>query len=307
MNVTIYGATGFVGGYLVDGLLAAGHVPTALVRPGSESKLRSAGRCRVLIGDIADEGAMRAALEGSDAVIYNIGLLREFPGRGITFEDAHFGGVVRAAGAAAREGVNRFLLMSANGVKAGGTPYQDTKYRAEQFLLAQSLDVTIFRPSVIFGDPRGQMEIGTQLWRDVVKPPLPAVGLHAGLKPSAGQIMMSPVSVNDVADAFVAALRDPATSGRIIGLGGPEELSWTEMIRRVAAATGRNKLILPMPVAVMMLAATLFDWLPLFPVTRDQLRMLTDGNTVQPRELAALIGRDPAAFAAANLAYLAAD
>ena len=87
-------------------------------------------------------------------------------------------------------------------------------------------------------------------------------------------------------------------------LGGPEELSWTEMIRRVAEAAGRKKVILPMPVAVMRFAATLFDWLPFFPVTRDQLQMLVDGNTASPDELRRIIGREPRAFTAEDLSYL---
>ena len=149
------------------------------------------------------------------------------------------------------------------------------------------------------------MEIGTQLYRDLVKPLLPAVSFHTGLKPATGQLYMSPVYVKDVADAFVAVLDKPETTGLTLELGGPEALSWTEMIRRVAEAAGRKKLILPMPVAVMMFAATLLDWLPFFPVTRDQLRMLVDGNTASPDELKRLIARAPKPFEPENLAYLA--
>ncbi len=148
------------------------------------------------------------------------------------------------------------------------------------------------------------MEIGTQLYHDLVRPPLPAVAFHAGLRPAEGQLFMSPVFVRDVADAFVKALDEPTAVGMTFTLGGPETLSWTEMIRRVAEAAGKNKLVLPMPVALMKLGATLFDWLPFFPVTRDQLRMLVDGNTASPDELRKLIGRDPQSFTLGNLRYL---
>ena len=110
--------------------------------------------------------------------------------------------------------------------------------------------------------------------------------------------------MRDVADAFVAALDKPETAGLTFELGGPEELSWTEMIRRVAAAAGRRKIILPMPAGVMMFGATLFDWLPFFPVTRDQLRMLVDGNAADPDKLESLIGREPLAFTPDSLNYL---
>ena len=78
------------------------------------------------------------------------------------------------------------------------------------------------------------------------------------------------------------------------------------MIKRIAFATGKNKLILPMPIAVMMFAATLLDWLPLFPVTRDQLTMLAEGNTADPATLQSLIDRAPRMFSVENLGYLRA-
>jgi NADH dehydrogenase len=304
MNVAIFGGTGFVGGYLVDALLEAGHAVSVLVRPGSESKLQQAGRCRVTSGDLADPAAVRATVDACDAVIYNVGLLREFPSRGIAFEDAHVEGVRRVIDAARDAGVRRFVLMSANGVKAGGTPYQDTKFRAERLLDEAGFEATIFRPSVIFGDPRGTMEFATQLYGDLVKPPVPAPGFHSGWGPSRGDLLMSPVHIEDVADAFAAALDNPATLGRTIVLGGPEELSWTDMLGRVAAAAGRRKTLLPVPLGIMKLAAAALDWLPFFPVTRGQLTMLEEGNTAPPEELERLIARPARAFSAENLAYL---
>jgi len=194
--------------------------------------------------------------------------------------------------------------MSSNGVKRPGTPYQETKYRAEECVQADGFDYTIFRPSVIFGDPKGKLEIATQLYRDMVRPPIPAVGFHTGWRPSTGQVLMSPVHVQDVADAFVSALGDAGSIGKTFILGGPEVLSWADMLHRVSEAVGRKKIILPMPIGIMMLGATLFDWLPFFPVTRDQLRMLAEGNEAAPDDLRSLIGRDPVSFSTDSLSYL---
>ena len=77
------------------------------------------------------------------------------------------------------------------------------------------------------------------------------------------------------------------------------------MIRRVASAAGRSKWLVPVPIEAMMVPAALLDWLPAFPVTRDQLRMLAEGNTADPAPLSALIGRAPRAFLSDELAYLA--
>jgi uncharacterized protein YbjT (DUF2867 family) len=304
MKVALFGGTGFVGGYLVRALLESGHEPSVLVRPGSENKLVENGRCRVTSGDIADEQAIAATLQDCDAAIYNIGILRAFPRRGITFEALHFEGACRVIDAAKRLGVRRFLMMSANGVKSPGTPYQDTKYRADEHLASSGLDWTIFRPSVIFGDSGGMQEISHQLYSELVKPPVPAPAFHNGLSPRGNGVVMSPVSIRDVADAFGAALQNSETIGKTYDLGGPEALTWEEMIKRVAEAAGKKKIILPMPIGLMKIAATLFDWLPFFPATRDQLQMLSEGNVADPAPLESLIDRPAAGFSADNLSYL---
>ena len=94
MNVAILGATGFVGSYIVDALVAAGHTPRALVRPGSENKLRHRERCEIVAGDVDDAAAVGRLMAGADAAIYNIGIIRDFPSKGITFEAMHYEGAV---------------------------------------------------------------------------------------------------------------------------------------------------------------------------------------------------------------------
>ena len=304
MKVAVIGGTGFVGSYIVDALEQAGHKVSLLVRPGSECKNPAGERYRLTTGEVGSADTLERVLSDCDAVIYCIGILREIPKKGVTFEALQFDGVVRTVDAARRCGVGRFLLMSANGVKSSGTPYQTTKFRAEEHLLSSGLDATIFRPSVIFGNPHGRMEIATQLCRDMVRVPYPAVGFFTGFSPGEGAVKMSPVHVSDVASAFSAALGDSSTIGQTYTLGGPETLSWTEMIRRIAVAVGRRKWILPYPIFLMKAAASLLDWLPFFPVTRDQLTMLAEGNTASCAELESLTGQPATAFDAEQLDYL---
>ncbi len=304
MRVALIGGTGFVGRYLVDALRESGRDLSMLVRPGSEAKLGLPDDCRMVRGDLSSRDAIARTLENSDAVIYNVGILRELPRRGVTFEAMQFDGAVQVVDAALECGVPRLLLMSANGVSANGTAYQRTKYRAEQYANNSGLAVTVFRPSVIFGDPRGAMEFATQLYRDMVRPPLPALGFFSGWKPAEGQVLMSPVHVEDVALAFDKALDDASTIGKTFSLGGPETLSWTEMLTRIAGSAGREKRIIPVPLGVMQVAAVVLDWLPVFPVTRDQLTMLASGNTATASELEALIRRRARSFTNENLSYL---
>jgi uncharacterized protein YbjT (DUF2867 family) len=304
MHVAIIGGTGFVGRYLVDEAEKQGHYISSLVRPGSEHKVLHPESSRIVSGGINTHNSINDVVAGCDAVIYCVGIMREKPRDGITFEATQFDGVAEAVDAALANGVKRFLLMSANGVKIPGTRYQETKKRAEELLLASGLDATIFRPSVIFGDPRGRMEFATQLFEDMVKPPIPAVGFFSGFSPERGAVLMSPVHVKDVARAFITSLTDASTVGETYALGGPEILSWTEMIQRIASVSGRKKWILPMPIVLMKLAAALFDWLPFFPVTRDQLTMLAEGNTADPAIIESLTGDPPLTFSAAHLDYL---
>ncbi len=307
MRIALFGGTGFVGSYLIDALVPAGHELSLLVRPGSDRKLRNPGCLRLVAGDLSSETAINATIENCDAVIFCVGILRENRRQGITFEGLQYAALVRVAKAAKAQGISRFLLMSANGVKIPGTPYQETKYRAEQYISDAGFDFTVFRPSVIFGDPKGAMEFATQIYRDMVSKPFPAVGFFTGWNPRWGTVPMSPVHAEDVALAFTRSLEDPSTIGKTYVLGGPEKLSWSEMVRRIGDAAGKSKCIMPMPVRLMKLAATIFDWLPFFPVTRDQLSMLTEGNVASPAQLEALIGRAPKKFSSENLSYLRAD
>jgi NADH dehydrogenase len=85
MRVAVIGGTGFVGNYLIDALSAAGHDLSVLVRPGSESKLPKSSIWRRVSGEIGDSTAVEAVIEGCNAVVYCIGILKEIPKEGVTF------------------------------------------------------------------------------------------------------------------------------------------------------------------------------------------------------------------------------
>ncbi|WML90843.1 NAD(P)H-binding protein [Thiothrix lacustris] len=307
MNVSIIGGTGFVGTYLIDALLQAGHTPRVLVRAGSEGKLAAASQCETVSGDIGDNAALDNCLQGTDAVIYLIGILREFPAKGITYEESQFLGVERTVAAAQRQGVKHFILMSANGVKAGGTKYQDTKFRAEQCVQASGLAWTVFRPSVIFGEPRGKMEFCTQLQKELVLPPIPAPLFFGGVNIlQAGEFQMQPVHVTDVAQAFVGALDNPAAIGKTFALCGADAVSWKTIIQTLAQASGRSgKLAVPAPAAILKVVAGVLDKQAWFPITRDQIVMLLEGNTCSDNSAWQTFGMTPKRFALENLGYLA--
>ena len=306
MRVALFGGTGFVGSYIVDELVKNEHQPVLLMRPGSESKVRHRDQCTLVSGDIRDSDAIRKTLEGCDAAIYLIGILRESPGKGITFEEMQYRGARRTIDLAVEAGVRRFLLMSANGVKPDGTPYQRTKYQAEQYLESTELNWTVFRPSIIFGDPRGQpMEFCSMLYQQMIKPPLPAPLFYKGLVPTdAGTFRMAPVHVRDVAAVFVKSLDQPEVHAKIFAVCGPDALQWKEIIRLIGKVVGKDKLMVPAPAFGVKSVATILDRFEFFPVTRDQITMLLEGNTCDSTEVFERLDVVPTTFDENSLAYL---
>lgn len=304
MRIGIFGGTGFVGSYLVEALLEAGHEPVLLVRPGSEGKVRHAEHCLLVPGDVGDEAAIAAVLRDCEAAVWLVGILREDRAAGITFRGLQYEAACRVMEAAKAQGVRRFLLMSANGVKQDGTAYQRTKFEAEQYLAHSGLQGTVFRPAIIFGDPRGRMEFATQMRDQMIRPPIPAPAFFSGMSPTRGTFSMTPVPVRDVADAYVRSLDEPATVGKTLLLGGTAELTWPEIVRTIAAACGRRKLIVPVPVMPVRMAAAALGRFRFFPLSSDELTLLMEGNTVPTTRDFAVLGIEPGAFTEESLAYL---
>jgi NADH dehydrogenase len=301
MIVFLTGATGFVGNYVMDALREAGHTIRALVRTGSESKLPFSDGVEIVNGDVTRPGPWTRRMEGVGGVIHLVGIIREFPRRGITFERLHHTATTVVADAARNAGVGRFVHMSANGAAPDGvSAYQTTKWRAERYLVATGLTTTIFRPSVIFGDSRGKMEFTRELARVIrTAPIMPVFG--------GGRYLLDPVAVADVARCFVAALTEPAAVDRTFHLGGGNPLPFNEIIRRIAVGAGVGDVTLfSIPVGVVRPVAALLGRFPFFPLTADQLDMLVAGNVPPETDFVTAFGVTPQLFVSENLRYLRA-
>ena len=303
MKVAIVGGTGFIGRNLATALIDRGHAVTVIAR------YRPAGLvdCPNLDFRCANVGtpeSLTNAFQGVDCVVYSVGILREDRNSGQTFESVQLRGVENVVNEARSAGVERIVLVSANGAKRDGTPYQSTKFRAEEIVRNSGMEFSILRPSVVFGDSQGSQEFSWQLYRDIVRPPLPGPNFIARWLPPRRDVLMSPVAIQDVVEAIVRQIDNPLEGRTAFDLGGPESLSWRTMLERIAAATGRKKLFVPVPTKLMMLPAMLMGRFSFFPVTSDQLRMLEEGNVASPDDLRSLIERDPLPFTAENLAYL---
>ena len=281
MKIAVFGGTGFVGSYIINELNENGMIPRAMVRKGSKQKIDSTSE--IVNGGIDNLHAVNKTIESTEAVIYNIGIIREYPTKGITFDKLHFQGVQICIKAALEVGVKRFILMSANGAKQHGTGYQSSKWKAEEELKASGLDWTIFKPSLIFGDPGGygKPEFCTKLRDDMLSLPIPAPLFYSGILPiQAGSFRLSPIHVSNVAQFFVKAINMPESIRKTFELGGMKSPTWKEIIHQIALASGKLTWKMPAPVFGIKIVVALFEEFEWFPVTRDQISMLIAGNTV---------------------------
>ena len=116
---------------------------------------------------------------------------------------------------------------------------------------------------------------------------------------------MSPVHVKDVAKCFVAALKEQKSIGKTFPLGG-DELTWKEITKTIAIASDKeDKTFIPAPVLPVKIVASLFDRFPWFPIAKDQLTMLLEGNTCDGTEAFNLFNvKEPIKFNIDTLDYL---
>ncbi|MDX2495269.1 MAG: complex I NDUFA9 subunit family protein, partial [Desulfuromusa sp.] len=219
MKVFITGGSGFVGREIIQQLLAANHSVRALVR--TADSLNNFNGIETVLGDTTHPATLRDQLSGCDAVIHLVGIIREFPGKGITFKKLHAESTENMLQAAEEQGVKRYLQMSANGTRENSvTDYHKTKWVAEEMVRQSNLDWTIFRPSLIYGSEDQFINMLAQLIRYL--PVVPVMG--------DGQYQLQPVSVIDVATGFVTALDKPETSTKTYQCCGSEAFSYDQLL-----------------------------------------------------------------------------
>lgn len=298
MKVFVTGASGFVGNEILRQLITAGHTARCLLRPGSEGKLAQREGVEIYPGDATRAESLEGALAGCDAVIHLIGIIREFPGKGITFRQLHVAATENMVGAAETQGVRRFLHMSANGARAGApSAYHSSKWAAEEQVREGDLDWTIFRPSLIFGPGDGFVTMLADMIRRF--PAVPVIG--------DGHYTFSPIAVSDVAAGFVGALANPATVGQTYHCGGPETLTYDAILDIIGSALGKKSLTkVHYPLFMMKPVVAMLEGIPAFPITTSQLTMLLEGNSCDPAPFATAFGLAPEPFTTGIRRYLKA-
>lgn len=294
MRVFVTGGSGFVGSAVIEQLLEKGHEVRALV---NRRDLGFGERVSSVRGDLFDAEALQRGMSGADAVIHLVGIIMERPSKGVTFERIHHQGTRSVVDAARRAGVKRYVHMSALGTRPDAvSTYHKTKFAAEEYVRASGLDWTIFRPSMIHG-PRGELMQMEAKWARKKAPPflfMPYFGAGAMGRGGAGKLQ--PVSVKDVARAFVEALTNPKTIGEVYPLAGSQVLTWPQMHQIAAQAiVGKKRWVMALPVWKAKLLTRIVPG-ALLPFNRDQVIMSQEDNTADMTKFVDAFGWTPGAF-----------
>lgn len=294
-HALVLGGTGFVGRHVCEKLQRAGWsvtVPTR--RAANAAAVQHLPRLTVIEADVHDPATLARLLPGHDAVVNLVAILH---GSEAAFERTHVELPRQIAAACLASGVRRLVHISALGVAEDGPAmYQRSKARGEALLRATAgLDLTVLRPSVIFGAGDRFLNLFAQL--QAVFPVMPLAGAAARFQP---------VWVEDVASAVVSCLQDAATVGQTFDCAGPDVLTLTELVRLAGRHGSRARPVWPLPMALGRLQALVMELAPGEPLmSRDNLDAMRVDNvaTGQHPGLAAL-GITPASVHAIAPTYL---
>jgi uncharacterized protein YbjT (DUF2867 family) len=257
-DILLIGGNGFVGRVLAAQLQAAGYsvlLPTSHLVTARELRMLPKVHLEdVDVHDFDELQSLCARIHSNGAVINLVGVLHDKPATpyGKVFKAAHVDLPKNIMTAMQMHGLKRYLHMSALGADSNGpSMYQRSKGDGEAAVKASSLDWTIFRPSVIFGAQDQFINLFAKLTK--LFPVMPLANHQAKFQP---------VSVDDVASAFVMALKMPQTIHESYDLVGPMVYSMKEIVEFAARRAKTSCAIIPVPAFVGHLQALAFEFLP---------------------------------------------
>jgi NADH dehydrogenase len=274
--VTVFGASGFLGRHIVRALAKDGWRIRAAVRhPELAEFLRPmgmVGQIQPFKADLGDAASVAAAVRGADAVVNLVGIMHAgFSGK--RFDAVHAEGAGRVAAAAKAAGATHLVHVSALGAAADSAArYARSKAAGESAVREAFAEAAILRPSVVFGQEDQFFNRFANMARYTLA--LPLIG--------GGETKFQPVFVGDIAAAVAKLLGAPHPVGATYELGGPEVLTFRQILELILKVTQRRRLLVPLPFFLAKLGAYPAMLLPNPPLTPDQVELLKTDNIVAP-------------------------
>jgi uncharacterized protein YbjT (DUF2867 family) len=283
------GATGFIGGALARALLAQGHDLVCAVREPSRLQLPG-GRWQAIACDLAQvpgDDFWRPHLQGVDAVVNAVGILREAKGQ--TFDALHARAPIALFEAASRAGVPVVIQVSALGADEGAqSRYHRSKKQADDCLRRLPVAGTVVQPSAVYGPGSDAAAMFNMMSA------LPLLAM-----PQSGRMLMQPVHVDDVVAGLLALLAAPPKPVATVAFVGPRALTMAGYLRELRAARG-NRWPLPvlwMPTFAFMAVARVAGLIPGSVLDAETAGMLLRGNEAPADDFQRLLGRAPRSVA----------
>lgn len=293
--ILITGGTGFVGRNLISKLLTQNRKIRLLARdPQKAASFLKAG-CETSAGDIKDrQSILNAITPEVDTVIHLVGILVET--RTAKFREIHTEGTRNVVEACALKGVRRYIHISALGTRKGARSiYHRTKWEAEEIVRGSNLDYTIFRPSVLFG----REDQFTNVFARIMKKS-PVVMI-----PGNGQNRMQPLFIKDLVEAMSASIDMPPAKKAVYEAGGPQILTFDEIIDKIMVVLGEKRLKLHIPMPIMRANAAIIEAVFSKPIiTRDALLMVEEDNITSNNALTSVFGIKLTGFTDGMRTYL---
>ncbi|HXY53865.1 MAG TPA: complex I NDUFA9 subunit family protein [Nitrospirota bacterium] len=284
--ILVTGGTGFVGGHLIRRLRRDALPVRALARhPDRAQALIDLG-VEVVPGDIENKTALEKAVEGVERVVHLVGIIQEVPG--VSFRTVHVEGTRNMVEAARKAGVLHFFHQSALGTRPGAkSEYHRTKWEAEELVRKSGIPFTILRPSLIYGPGDAFTSRLSEVLRRA--PVMPVIG--------SGKSRVQPIYIDDVVSCMVKALTDNAFLNEIYEIGGPQQLTYEEVMVEIAKALGLKRPAVHLPLFLMEpMTRVLESVLSNPPLTTDQIVMLQEDNVCSMRDIRDAFGIEPVTF-----------
>lgn len=266
--IFIAGATGFVGGHLVNDLISKGYKIKCLVRSAKSADALASRGVEIINGDITSAESLKGAIKAGDCVIHLVGIIEQRDKA--TFRSVHVEGTFNLVNEAKRSGAGFFFYQSALGADKGSwSGYLRTKAEAEDIVRESGLRNAIFRPSLIIGP-----------WDGFTKKLLEIIKLAPVVPiPGDGRAKFQPVYIKDWIKCLNKILDDQGNYLSVYDIGGPEHITYRQIVETLSESIGRSKPVFTIPMDLMKISAAFMGiFLPSPPVTVDQLRLLEQDN-----------------------------